>query len=127
MSKNNLVGTKGEAAAICHLKMNGYEILDVNWRFLHLELDIIARKDNQLIIVEVKARKFEFYEYPEETVSRRKQSRIIKAAEAYINHKDIDTETRFDIIFVVFKDVDCESYEIKHMEDAFSPIANSSR
>ena len=47
----------------------GYEILKQNYRYRKAEIDIIARKDNFIIVVEVKARSSSFYGAPESFVS----------------------------------------------------------
>lgn len=54
MSAHNILGKAGEDAAAKYLEQNGYTIRDRNWRKNHLELDIVADKDKELIIVEVK-------------------------------------------------------------------------
>lgn len=57
MAKHNKLGLAGENAAIAYLKEKGYTIRDRNWRKNHLELDIIASINNELVIVEVKTRR----------------------------------------------------------------------
>ncbi len=49
----------------------GYEILKQNYRYRKAEIDIIARKDNFIIVVEVKARSSSFCSAPESFVSRK--------------------------------------------------------
>jgi putative endonuclease len=39
-----------------YLQDNGYEMLDRNWTFQKAKIDIIAKKENYLAIVEVKTR-----------------------------------------------------------------------
>ena len=95
-----------------------YTILDKNWYYGHLELDIIARDNNQLVIVEVKSRNGIRYEHPSEAVTNAKIKRIVEAADAYILEKDIDLETRFDIVTIIFFD---QRYELEHFKDAFYP------
>ena len=56
MAAHNTLGKKGEDAAVAYLEQNGYTIRDRNWRKNHLELDIVAVKGDELIIVEVKTR-----------------------------------------------------------------------
>ena len=55
MNKGHELGRKGEELAVEHLRSLGYEILEVNWFSHHLEIDIIAKDENELVIVEVKA------------------------------------------------------------------------
>ncbi len=54
MAKHNELGKAGENAAVTYLEQQGYCIRDRNWRKGHFELDIVAAKDNELIVVEVK-------------------------------------------------------------------------
>ena len=51
------IGQKGEEAAVHYLIDNGFEILHRNWRSGRYELDITARRDGVLHIIEVKCRK----------------------------------------------------------------------
>ena len=48
-------GNWGEDAAVRYLKTRGYEILDRNYRSSWGEIDIIARQQDVLAFVEVKA------------------------------------------------------------------------
>ena len=121
MSANIELGKKGEEIALEHLKSRGYDILEINWRFKHLELDIIARKGNTLVIVEVKTRSSDYFEQPPDTVNRRKQKMIIEATNNYIEMHNISHEVRFDIITIYFS---TRSHKLEHIEDAFYPIVN---
>ena len=98
MAIHNALGKAGEDAAAAYLERNGYEIRDRNWRKNHLELDIVATKDNELIIVEVKTRSNTEYVEPQDAVNWQKVRRIVIAADAYIKHFCIDMPVRFDII-----------------------------
>ena len=63
MAIHNALGKAGEDAVAAYLEHNGYVIRDRNWRKNRLELDIVATKDNGLIIVEVKTLPPESNEY----------------------------------------------------------------
>lgn len=118
MATHNILGQAGETAAADYLIKNGYLILHRNWRKNHLELDIVASKNDELVIVEVKTRRNTDYIEPHEAVNWRKIRHIVIAADAYIKHFHIDAFVRFDIITVVGTD---GKFEIKHIEDAFHP------
>lgn len=118
MADHNLLGKKGEEIARLYLIENGYEIRHLNWRFRKNEIDIIAQKNNLLIVVEVKTRANDYFESPKEAVTRNKQRFIIKATEAYINEYNINLETRFDIIAITLFD---KHDKIEHIQDAFQP------
>jgi putative endonuclease len=121
MSKAKELGNKGEEIAVAHLKSLGYEILNVNWFSNHLELDIVARDGNELVIVEVKSRGSDSYEHPSEAVSNKKIRFLVNAAEAYIQEKDINMDTRFDVISIIFMG---KTIELEHFQNAFYPPVN---
>ena len=64
--ENKDTGFLGENIASAHLLELGFEILERNWRYKHLEIDIIASKENLLHIVEVKTRTSLLFGYPEQ-------------------------------------------------------------
>ncbi|HNW99087.1 MAG TPA: YraN family protein [Bacteroidales bacterium] len=117
MAQHNELGKIGEKVAREFLEGKRFKILDVNWRFAKDELDIIAEHDNFLVVVEVKTRSTWQYGEPHEAVNHKKQKLIIRAAEAYIQEKEIDKEVRFDVISIVMSGNDVT--ELTHIEDAF--------
>ena len=112
------LGELAEGMAQQYLSKLGYKILDTNWYYGHLELDIIAQDGDELVIVEVKARSGIRYEHPSEAVTNTKIKRIVEAADAYIIEKDIEIETRFDVITIIFFK---QGHELEHFKDAFYP------
>jgi len=119
MADHNETGIKGEELAEKFLINAGYKILERNWHFGKNEIDIIAMDGKFLVIVEVKTRRTTNFGEPEEFVNRAKQRSLIKAANGYIMIKDLDVETRFDIVSVLYNG---NSYTVKQIEDAFYPI-----
>ena len=111
-------GALAETLAIECLEKKGLVILDKNWHYGHLELDIVARDGKELVIVEVKSRSGIRYDHPLEAVTKVKIKRIVEAADAYILQKDIDLDTRFDVITVIFFK---PGHELEHYKDAFYP------
>src|SRR3972149_4059091 len=95
---NRQMGRQGEDLAVEFLTEEGYEILERNWRFKHIEVDIIARDNDQLVIVEVKSRSGNTWGEPSTAVDIRKQRSLIFAAERYIFSRNIDLDVRFDIV-----------------------------
>ena len=120
MAEHNLLGKKGEDIACEYLISKEYRILERNWTWRKLELDIIAEKDNSIIFVEIKTRRNSMFGVPEDAVTDKKIRRIINAADAYIKKNKIDMSVRFDIISITGNGND---FQIKHIEDAFiSPV-----
>ncbi len=120
MAKHNELGKAGEEAAVNHLLKQGYIIRHQNWRKGHLELDIIAAKDDMLVVVEVKTRRNDLFARPEDAVTIKKIKHTVKAADTYIRFFQLDNPVRFDIITVIGEE---NNFKIEHLEEAFhSPI-----
>ena len=119
MAKHNILGQKGEDLAKSYLILHGYKILAENWRYKHLEIDLIASIDNELCFVEVKTRKNRFFGEPEKALTIQKQKNILIAAQEYIDVYQIDAEIRFDLITVVS---DLPEAEIIHYPAVFQPF-----
>ena len=117
MATHNETGKTGEKYAQQYLLSKGYKIRHVNWKSGNYELDIVAEKDNMLIVAEVKTRSNNFFGNPEEFVTKAKMKRIINAAHHYVCFHNINKDTRFDIISIL-KTPD-GNYKIEHIEDAF--------
>ncbi len=100
------------------LKEKGFTILETNWRFGHNEIDILAKDKDFLVVVEVKTRKGTPLLEPEVAVDNNKQRFLIKAVNHYIRFKNINLETRFDIVAITLKGDDAV---IHHIVDAFYP------
>ena len=108
----------GEEIARDHLTDTGYTILESNWRHKKMEIDIIASKDDTLVLVEVKTRGTKNFGDPESFVDKKKQLMMADAAETYIFQNQLEVSVRYDIISVVV-----ETYHVMvlHIEDAFFP------
>ncbi len=122
MAEHNELGIRGEQISCEFLIKAGYFILDRGWRWHHLELDIIAFKDEVLVIVEVKTRSSAIFAQPDDTISNQKLKKVFEAADRYMELKNIVWEVRYDLITVI---VHGETHSIEHLEDAFYPFMNS--
>jgi putative endonuclease len=120
--KRHDFGRHCEFMARTYLEQQGYLILETNWRSGHKEIDIIAKENETLVIVEVKARKNEDLVNAEDAVNGKKMRNLIRAAHNYILMKDIDCDTRFDIITLVLDKKG--EYCLNHIKDAFYPGIN---
>lgn len=111
-----ILGQKGENIACDYLASKGFSIAERNWRFGRIEIDIICHTQDFIIFIEVKTRENRFLGEPWEAVTRSKQRRIIKAADAYLIENDIPLGARFDIISIVHNQ---KITDIEHLEDAY--------
>ncbi|NND77683.1 MAG: YraN family protein [Flavobacteriales bacterium] len=116
--EKHLLGRQGELIASTYLLKNGYSILERNWRFGREEIDIIAKKDGFIVFIEVKTRVSSYLEDPVLAVTEGKRKIIIRTANEYILSKDLENESRFDIIGIIHNN---KETRIDHVEDAFFP------
>ena len=121
MALHNIQGKTGEDKAAEYLTEKGYQILHRNWHSGHKELDIVALKDQTLIVVEVKTRKNTLYGNPQDAVNDKKIRRIVSSTDAYIRLFKLDYPVRFDIITVITDDEDEKKTKIEHIKEAFFP------
>lgn len=114
MNKRN-VGTEKEAMAAEFLKHQGYRILEMNYRCRQGELDIVAHKDDMLVIAEVKFRSGSVCGDPAEAVDVRKQRKICRVTLDYLmRHPQYNEKPcRFDVICIY------GDGQIRHIKDAF--------
>jgi len=117
MADHNDFGKMAEDLAVDFLVKAKYRILSRNFRYLKAEVDIIAEFENQIIIVEVKARHTDAFLEPQEAVNKKKIKLLISAANYYIEENNIDKEVRFDIISILPNKQ--KTLEITHIADAF--------
>ena len=121
----NELGPQGEKVAADYLKKKGYQIIETNYanvlgRKLG-EIDIIARKDETLVFVEVKTRNLENYSQtlPEANITYDKLHKLSKIANQYLyKHKLLDANYRFDAISV-WLDFQTRRAKIKHIESIY--------
>lgn len=116
MAEQNELGKDGEARARDYLIRKGYTVMHTNWHWHHYELDIVAAKDGELIVVEVKTRSFDYLISPEDAVDSKKIRRIVAAADAYVRYFNLELPVRFDIITLIKRE---DGYQIEHIDDAF--------
>jgi putative endonuclease len=116
MSDHYILGKKGEQLAVEFLIDKNYTILEQNYRFNKAEVDIIAKKENILAVIEVKTRSTSEFGSPQDFVKPKQIKNLIKAVDAYVIEHDLSLEVRFDIIAIITKN---GNHMIEHLEDAF--------
>lgn len=116
MAQHNELGKKGEQLAVDYLLKNNYEVIERNYRFDKAEVDIIAKKNETLAIIEVKTRSTSDFGNPQDFVKPKQIQRLVKAVDEYVTENDLDVEIRFDIIAIVKTG---KSYDIEHLKNAF--------
>ena len=115
MAAHNELGKWGEEIAARFIEKNGYEILERDWKSGHHDLDIIARDEDTLVIIEVKTRRSRLYGDPEESIDHKKRLSLLSAINHYVKSHHINAPVRFDIISIV--GMIGSTPEIDHIKD----------
>ena len=84
MSNNLEIGTMGENLACQYLEKNNYKILERNYRYKRSEIDIIAKKGDLIVFIEVKTRSGHWFGTPEQSVNEKKAQKVMEGADQYI-------------------------------------------
>ena len=114
-------GKLGEDIAAHYLERQGYTILERNWRggdkIKCPEIDLIARKSDAIVFIEVKTASTSMFGPPETWITERKRRRLAEAGQVYqAIHADERCSFRFDAIAVDARGI---RPKIKHIKNAF--------
>ena len=120
MAEHNDFGKEAEDLAVDFLAKKGYKILVRNFRFLKAEVDIVAETQEEIVIVEVKARSTDVFLEPHEAVTKKKIRMLIFAADEFVQQRNFEKPVRFDIISVLPDR--SGNLVITHIENAFESI-----
>ena len=101
MATHNEFGKAAEEMAVNYLREKGYEILHRNWKYSRYEIDIIAKKDDLLRIIEVKSRQSNEAHFPEENVSKNKFRFLTRAAEEFLEQNKEYKDLRFEVLSII--------------------------
>lgn len=100
--RNQIIGQWGEAMAALYLEKQGCEILDRNVRTPYGELDLVVRQGEQIVFVEVKARRGTSFGMPEAAVDRRKQAHLLASAQHYLQSNEaLPPDWRVDVVAIL--------------------------
>lgn len=102
MKNKRLFGEKIEQEVQRHLEQKGLITLYKNFSCKVGEIDLVMREQATLIFVEVRYRKNNTFGSGAETVTRRKQQRIIRTAQYFLLKKPsfANFPCRFDVVSV---------------------------
>ena len=127
---SKIAGERGEEIVAGFLERCGYVVVVQNWRCRHLEIDIIAVKGDTVHFVEVKLLSSNKVAEPYEKVGQIKRSRIIDAANGFLNSRRwysflcrFGLSSNFEVSFDVASVVGCgDSFTVDFFENAYSPL-----
>ena len=117
------LGKQGEIIAKNYLKEKGYQILAQNYvpKWVssgRIEIDIVAKKKDTIIFVEVKTASDNRDFLPEDKINFQKQRNIQKAAENYLleNKIPLDSKWQIDAISIIIG-TSFQKAKIRHFEN----------
>jgi len=118
MTNTKQVGDLGERIAETFLVLKGYEILRRNFRYAGREIDLLVRKNQSLIAVEVKLRRGNRFGRAAESIDRRKIARIRTALEGALagaQGSRVQLRPRIDVVAIDLED-DLSEMVVRHIE-----------
>ena len=93
------IGREHEQLAAEFLTGLGFVVLERNWRAGHKEIDLIVRRDELIVFVEVKADLTGKFGHPAGWVDAAKIRHLTDAARRWLIEKEIDgCDVRFDLV-----------------------------
>ncbi len=119
MSKSFDFGREAENFAANYFFNQGFQILAKNYFYNKAEIDLIIKKDQLLVVVEVKARQFNPLVKPELAINLKKKKLLLMAANQFIIENNIDTDVRFDILAL---EKNGSTWIKNHIVDAFNAL-----
>lgn len=131
MGNNPKLGKWAEQQALLLLQQHGFELIQANYHSRYGEIDLIVKRDMELVFVEVKARASTNYAQAIETISLSKQRKLLKTTLHFLqNYEDFQQcFCRFDVICFDFQqhfaktiqyDFGDYPYDLQWIENAFT-------
>ncbi len=116
LKQRRKMGRQFERQAALFFKETGFEILEQNYFAGHREIDLIVKKENLIVFVEVKSSSSKKFGHPVERVDSKKIINLTKAAQHYLKESEIENcDLRFDIVTFI-------DGKIEHFPNAFEAM-----
>ncbi|HEY2805301.1 MAG TPA: YraN family protein [Gemmatimonadales bacterium] len=109
-------GEAAERRAADLLIADGYAIIEQRYRFHHHDVDLIARRGNVVVFVEVRSRRSARFGKAIETVRSGKQRDLVRAASSWLQrHGRPGDVARFDVVAI-------QAGRMEWVQSAFRPL-----
>ena len=112
------LGRAGEKAAAELLRKRGYEIVGTGFLARRGEIDLVCRRGNVLVVVEVKTRTGDAFGTPIEAVGSRKRRALMSAAAEYRALSEWRGPIRYALVGITVRQDGC--FEAELVEDPFA-------
>lgn len=118
LEQRKQLGNRSEQLACSFLEQKGYHLLQKNFSSRWGEIDLIFRKGQDLIFVEVRSKSSGRYGQPLETITSKKQEHLRRTAQYYLcQHRELEQcYCRFDVISVLWQE---GKAQLQWLTDAF--------
>ncbi|HWI30978.1 MAG TPA: YraN family protein [Microbacterium sp.] len=118
MADKDDLGRAGEERAARYLAGERYEVVDRNWRCAIGELDIVAVRGAEVVVVEVKTRRGEGFGHPLEAIDSRKRARLWRLAMAWASaHPETARGRGMRLDAIAITGPDPAVAALEHLED----------
>lgn len=119
ITSNKIIGDRGEILAKEYLQRHDYRIVGTNYRSGHLEIDLIAKKNNQLIFFEIKTRIKTADSLKENPLTKWQIANLKRAIGDYCYKNRINFDAVHLDLIIILVDRDKKKAELKHYRDIF--------
>ena len=111
-------GKLGEDIAVKYLENNNYRIIERNYRKPWGEIDIIAKKEQELVFFEVKTQKNYLEWEPEENVTSHKKHQLSRIIATYLKEHRIpeNQDWRIDVLAIKLN-LETKNAQIEHIKN----------
>jgi putative endonuclease len=109
------IGTLGERVAEAFLQLKGHTVVRRNYRFAGREIDLLTRKDDRIIAVEVKLRRGNAFGAAIEAIDRRKLDRIRVALAGALGENRSHLRPQVDAV-VIDIEQGLDAMTVRHIE-----------
>jgi len=118
------IGALGEKIAARYLVDRNYQVINLNYRKIIGEIDIIALDQNgDLVFFEVKARSNQSFGAPQEAVDKDKQFKLVQLASNYLQDNQVFARRNFRIdVISVALDFSNRKAKIEHLKNAVEGV-----
>lgn len=116
MAAHNELGKWGEELAVGYLQQASYTIIERDWKSGRRDIDIIAHDGSEIVFIEVKTRRSDYFGTPIEAVDWKKRKNLVQAINHYIKTNGITQRCRFDVISIIGTPTTGEP-RISHVKD----------
>ena len=104
ITRQAIIGSRGEDIATQWLRDRGYYIIERNWRAGRYEIDIIAEHYDTIHFVEVKTRRKGGWQSAYDSIDDQKIRTLRRGAMAYRAMRHVRQELQFDLIAVTWNE-----------------------